>query len=1079
MDLSGKSRREQKEEISRRLGYAKNPNLMLNIGLRRHPQWLLVSTAVFGTLLQVSVLGFAGWVTFVKKLQKEDAMSPSWALSMTVIGTSSLCAGMFMCSSLIERSTKECTFSRSNLSNDTSSSSSHISDEETGIHNEGPGGHSTDTAQTNGSVDRKPRTTFYWVQPGDQVIGDQTFDSFAYSDKAMPLPSYTISWRGPSSPWERRMTWLASMLTIIAFIVQFIGLRGLHSSVQVYQLAVVLIMSALRALLRTKRLDPSDSLFNITENLGNMDKNMSEDINMTINLRGHKLDLLDFDIYRDRSGGNVLATGSGHLNNTWILKCSDANNGETKEQHLTHEGLERIPGTSLWRPKDSNEHRLWPWEEKDTSISTAVWCYRARLGQLTSNTSKETLSQAWPDSLVKGRSESRDAAQAISAAASMIIPVSRTQGRQIYLDFSCLSVASDSNSYDAITESRPNNLLIQLPDNRRVGEESRSSWSVNLADIEAAISLTHYTCCLHQRLIYSHLNDLASHQPSNVRRIIAASVGRNKEAVKKMVAHIELWAEFSNNRLDQIEYITAENVNPASGIATFWTESFKNSETYSPILGSTTDLRSIKQFCGWSAIPQGSTSSESTYVLATYKTTQSLMSLCAQEILAAFLHQLVASEDKKWLEDTKYAHKDEGIGMHNPKVTRLIDSFTENGLGSRADAMLCILLTLAGVRFTNHVPRILDDMLYSVETMVCKGTMTRDEMSALLWGKRCMALGPTEEQIWRWFLISSWYCHKFAVSPRWISDLDCVDLKRTSTTLSTSEKRTNRIVCLVERLNILVGTAEPVLLERDEEYGDLYVCKISDCLQDDDPYGALILAHKVISKRGKVDLETVDELGRQHGPLWKLVTREILARRNIFSICDSEGRDAFCRACVIEDVETAKRLSPYGRKDLPMATDNNGWSIVHHMIAGNRTMLIDLMSFGFLEYKESLNPSKSLFEALGADGVKLDIMIPYLQAEFGEPYKAALDEHKDYTDQMGGGKWIQSDKAWIRGLRRVYDYQQKSEASDLAATKNERGINSVVPNGVWFDNQPTAGNGINCTTKESHNYFKSMTGLSA
>jgi hypothetical protein len=86
MDLSGKSRREQKEEISRRLGYAKNPNLMLNIGLRRHPQWLLVSTAVFGTLLQASVLGFAGWVTFVKKLQKEDAMSPSWALSMTIIG---------------------------------------------------------------------------------------------------------------------------------------------------------------------------------------------------------------------------------------------------------------------------------------------------------------------------------------------------------------------------------------------------------------------------------------------------------------------------------------------------------------------------------------------------------------------------------------------------------------------------------------------------------------------------------------------------------------------------------------------------------------------------------------------------------------------------------------------------------------------------------------------------------------------------------------------------------------------------------------------------------------------------------
>jgi hypothetical protein len=45
----------------------------------------------------------------------------------------------------------------------------------------------------------------------------------------------------------------------------------------------------------------------------------------------------------------------------------------------------------------------------------------------------------------------------------------------------------------------------------------------------------------------------------------------------------------------------------------------------------------------------------------------------------------------------------------------------------------------------------------------------------------------------------------------------------------------------------------------------------------------------------------------------------------------------------------------------------------------------------------------------------------------------------------------------------VYDYQQKSKASDLTATETEPYVSSGAPNGVWLDNQPTAGNGIKYT----------------
>lgn len=40
-----------------------NPNLMLHIGLPKPPQWVLICVAIFGTLLQASVLGFAMWAT--------------------------------------------------------------------------------------------------------------------------------------------------------------------------------------------------------------------------------------------------------------------------------------------------------------------------------------------------------------------------------------------------------------------------------------------------------------------------------------------------------------------------------------------------------------------------------------------------------------------------------------------------------------------------------------------------------------------------------------------------------------------------------------------------------------------------------------------------------------------------------------------------------------------------------------------------------------------------------------------------------------------------------------------------------
>jgi hypothetical protein len=45
------------------------------------------------------------------------------------------------------------------------------------------------------------------------------------------------------------------LFTVVGFIFQFVGLRGLHASVTLYQLVATLCMAVLRAILRSKRLD--------------------------------------------------------------------------------------------------------------------------------------------------------------------------------------------------------------------------------------------------------------------------------------------------------------------------------------------------------------------------------------------------------------------------------------------------------------------------------------------------------------------------------------------------------------------------------------------------------------------------------------------------------------------------------------------------------------------------------------------------------------------------------------------------------------------------------------------------------
>ncbi|RFN48583.1 ankyrin repeat domain-containing protein 28 [Fusarium flagelliforme] len=202
--------------------FAPFPNLALNMGVPRSSREFgsLWFAAIIGILLQVSFFVFATWATQYNTGFYEDGKipsDPSWFV-LTLMGTACIVIGMSLCAQVIEGASTKRRF----------------------VH-AGAG---------------KP--IMFWLQPAGQRIGDQEFDGFAYSEAKS---EYITSWKATQSTavtsWR---VWLAITLSTLGWVIQFIGLRGVHGSVALYQLAVTLLMSAIRSILRSYHTPPSSQL---------------------------------------------------------------------------------------------------------------------------------------------------------------------------------------------------------------------------------------------------------------------------------------------------------------------------------------------------------------------------------------------------------------------------------------------------------------------------------------------------------------------------------------------------------------------------------------------------------------------------------------------------------------------------------------------------------------------------------------------------------------------------------------------------------------------------------------------------
>lgn len=172
----------------------------------------------------LGVLVYAAVTVFVfpDTFKKDDKAVPSYAFPFYIVGTVLLFIGMLFCAIVIERSSEEYYF--------------------------------------------KPNTPskVFWLQPGKQNVGDQVFNAFMAvkegSKSTMTTKmEYIKSVRVRKYDGRHVEIYVTLSSTMMGFIFQFVGLRGMHASVILAQLGSTFVMSILRTCLRTERMPQGEN----------------------------------------------------------------------------------------------------------------------------------------------------------------------------------------------------------------------------------------------------------------------------------------------------------------------------------------------------------------------------------------------------------------------------------------------------------------------------------------------------------------------------------------------------------------------------------------------------------------------------------------------------------------------------------------------------------------------------------------------------------------------------------------------------------------------------------------------------
>lgn len=596
--------------------FARKPNLSLNVGIQERSRPWFVATAILGIVLQSGVLVWAGFSRYNLQYIQSNSTA-DYAVPMIVSGTILVSFGVGLCARLVDKTTGERRFMRKkNLEN--------------------------------------YKSEIYWIQPGNQTIGDQTFDSFAYSDRSRSR--YITSWKKEKpDETERRLTeafvWVAILSTMIGFVAQFLGLRACHSSVSVAQLGVMLVMSVLRAWLRTQRLREEQNL---------MEKEPRA-------ITGHELDWLALRLGNDgtQRKWSIAHVGTDHskeaptvLERNRISLCIGEEyqlvgfrQPDTNKEEC---GLTYTP--EVWL-KDLQSTR----EGAPSHEAAKTFLYRYRLAHIT---------KTWTTTyLIAVRRTAEALAEAIEKTTDFIFATSPIKDRwkeahTIYWPIKC-ALSGQPESSQRATE-----IFISLKRHIDSTGHISSYWEVDTPELEAVLGLQLWALNEHNGE-QNQTEEKQSLQETHNMRILWKLPENSDFEIESM--EYDIWRDRS--RQPKI---------PKDESELSWTGAPK------------TCLR-----FGWHNISRSNQDGAKVRVLE-LPTNLSLRQLCAQDIFSLFFAAILhIIEDLEPFEFDFHHAEFPGSGIKPERnqlshiiITGIQEAFLESKLGSLEDALACVIPVL-------------------------------------------------------------------------------------------------------------------------------------------------------------------------------------------------------------------------------------------------------------------------------------------------------------------------------------------------------------------------------------------------
>jgi ankyrin repeat protein len=700
--------------------FAPKPNLSLNVGIVKPPDWVFFVVAAVGFVLQAGILSLAGVGVWFLRWDLNDgksSASTNYAPTMFIGGSVLMCFGIWACAALIGQTTQEVRYKRVLP---------------------GSSGKSTNS---------DPTSRLIWLQHGSQVIGDQTFDPYAYLEKTDdPLRVWTSS-RKDFEPKFEFYTTVAVLCALVGYIAQFIGLRGLKSWVSLAQLGASIVMSILRGALRTQRLARKDN----------------ELRDMPDMVTGHELDWLAYEIGQpDSKDGHFWHVTGRNVRATEMATPTQFASPETKSIQLD-DGVCPISPSSSSLPNNEIGPR------NSNFGCNQLYALRVRLARLTSDLPLQTSSigdydfQKWQAGNFEVRAAADKLSTALCLAAEKLFK-SKTRN--------AITLRIEAVSTPRVDEASFEKQLISVDLEPPRPDSPQSSWTTKYGQLEAILGLWMWGLVSDNRISKrddsGHLHS-DFEKVSRARIISAGDDNKQWEAESNKQGEMDLW--LGHRAVTFSEAILTLNKQDLYGLVHLWakrdgnwellpksvaegmregsedrkaleTKSFRGKYDHQNFLGVGSPLKTWRRFCGWNPVyealsrknvlstdsrasAESSSRQEIKLRVQLAPTNDGLLTICTQEVFAALA---VYMETMIALDDVMVVESGGEVRLSNSTVGALVEAFVEADLGSNVDAILC-LVPAFGKRLRNPSPKeVLDAATKGVENYRRQGEWERAEI---------------------------------------------------------------------------------------------------------------------------------------------------------------------------------------------------------------------------------------------------------------------------------------------------------------------------------------------------------------